>query len=169
MKNSNTFELPSIVYAEASVHSIGGESVFTTSKNITSETVENFYSEKNKIKKAVKKLKENGFQVLTIGETSISIAAPPTIFEEVFHTNIVTKEREVQGITGKTSTTIIDSTNSKMLGLIDTKNSDLADVLEGVAINEKAFLHSTSTSTTLERLETPGRVSPDPPKKITII
>ncbi|MCU5065172.1 S8 family serine peptidase [Bacillus cereus] len=165
MQNSNTSGLPSIVYAEASVHSIGGESVFTTSKNITSETVENFYSEKNKIQKAVKKLKENGFQVLTIGETSISIAAPPVIFEKVFHTNIVTKEREVQGITGKTSTTILDSTNSKMLGLIDTRNSDLADVLEGVAISEKAFLHSPPTGATLERLETPGRVSPDPPKK----
>ncbi len=164
MQNSITSELPPIVYAEASVHSIGGESVFTTSKNITSETVENFYSEKNKIQKAVKKLKENRFQVLTVGETSISIAAPPAIFEEVFHTKIVTKEREVQGITEKTSTTILDSTNSKMLGLIDTKNSDLADVLEGVAINEKALLHSPA-SVTLERSETPGSISPNPPKK----
>lgn len=53
----------------------------------------------------------------------------------------------------KTSTTILNSTNSTMLGLIDTQNSDLVDVLKSVAINEKAILHSPPT----------GRISPNPP------
>ncbi|WP_257150925.1 hypothetical protein [Bacillus toyonensis] len=99
-----------------------------------------------------------------MGQTSISIAASPKISENVFHTKIVMKELEVQGIPGKTSTTILDSTNSNIPGLIDTNNSEFADVLEGIAISERAFLHSPA-SENLERSETDGRISPDPPKK----
>ncbi|MGR5997749.1 hypothetical protein ACT7DF_22585 [Bacillus cereus] len=139
MKINANSDLPPILYAEASVHSIGGESIFATTKSITSQTVEQFYSQDNMIHKSVEKLKANGFQVLHVGQTSISIAASPKIFENVFHTKIVMKELEVQGIPGKTSTTILDSTNSSIQGLIDTSNSEFADVLEGIAISEKAF------------------------------
>ncbi|WP_089607828.1 S8 family serine peptidase [Bacillus cereus] len=164
MQNTLTSELPRIIYAEASVHSIGGQSIFTTSKNITSATVEKFYSDKSKIQNAVEKLKKHGFKVLNVGETSISIAASPSTFEKVFHTKIVAKELKVPEITGQTSTTILDSTNSNMLGLIDTKNSDLADVLEGIAINEKAILHTPSMGN-VENTNTSGIISPNPPKK----
>lgn len=166
MKNTNKSELPPILYAEASVHSIGGESVFTTSKHITSETVKQFYSEKNMVQEAVEKLKEYGFDVLNIGDVTISIAASPEIYEKVFHTKIVPKEREVQGVSGKSFTTTLDSTNSEMPGLISTENSALSDVLEGIAINEKVFVHSL-VGATIERTlnDMPGRLSPNPPKK----
>ncbi|MFJ7682312.1 S8 family serine peptidase [Peribacillus butanolivorans] len=163
--NTNS-ELPPIVYAEASVHSIGGESIFSKTESITSKTVEQFYSKDNMIQKAIEKLKGNGFQVLNVGQTSISIAASPGTFEKVFDTKIVMKEHEVQGIPGKTSTTILDSTNSKMQGLIDTKNSDLADFLEGIAISERVFLHSLASATIEDTsVNTPGRLSSNPPKK----
>lgn len=164
MKNPIIANLPPLIYAEASVHSIGGESVFTIQKYITSETVTEFHSEYNLIQKAVIKLKENGFEVMNIGETSISISAPPNIFEKVFHTKIIQKEREISGIFGKTSTTVLDSTNSDVSGLINTNDSDLADVLEGVAINEKVILYSPPIGNS-ENINTPGRISPDPPKK----
>ncbi|PWE72396.1 peptidase S8 [Bacillus cereus] len=166
MKINTNSALPPTVYAEASVHSIGGESIFTTTKSITSKTVEQFYSKDNMIQKAVEKLKANGFQVLHVGEISISIAASPETFENIFHTKIVMKEREVHGIPGKTSTTILDSTNSKIQGLIDTNNSELADVLEGIAISEKAFLHSPASATLEDTsINIPGLLSSNPPKK----
>ncbi|MDA2462662.1 peptidase S8 [Bacillus cereus] len=166
MKINANSDLPPILYAEASVHSIGGESIFATTKSITSQTVEQFYSQDNMIHKSVEKLKANGFQVLHVGQTSISIAASPKIFENVFHTKIVMKELEVQGIPGKTSTTILDSTNSNIQGLIDTSNSEFADVLEGIAISEKAFLHSPASAALEETsVNTPGRLAPNPPQK----
>ena len=61
MQNTHISELPPLIYAEASVHSIGGESIFTTSDPITSKTIKQFHSEKDLVEKAVEKLKANGF------------------------------------------------------------------------------------------------------------
>ncbi|WP_339283544.1 S8 family serine peptidase [Paenibacillus sp. FSL R5-0486] len=142
MANSISSELPNVIFAEASVHSIGGQSVFSVSSKITSETVQHYHSKEDLVLKAVSKLKDNGFEVLNVGDVSISIAASLQTYEKVFNTSIVPKEREVKGIAGKSSTTILDSTNSGMLGLINTDKSPLADVLEGVAIGERVFYYA---------------------------
>ncbi|MCU5064228.1 hypothetical protein OB986_23750 [Bacillus cereus] len=45
MKINTNSALPPTVYADASVHSIGGESIFTTTKSITSKTVEHIQTD----------------------------------------------------------------------------------------------------------------------------
>lgn len=139
MTTKKKSEMPDLLYAEASVHSIGGQSLFDTQAQITINTVNQFHSNKKVVEQAVAKLEENGFEVLNVGDVTITIAAPPETYEKVFKTSIVPKERKVKGIPGKKSTTILDSTNSDIQGLINTDNSPLADVLEGVAINEQVF------------------------------
>ncbi|PIH55415.1 S8 family serine peptidase [Paenibacillus sp. LK1] len=142
MNNLKSSQLPNVIYAQASVVSIGGQSIFDESSKITSDSVQQYHSKDELVQKAVKKLKENGFEVLNVSDISISISASPKTFEKVFNTTIVLKEREVRGIPGKSSTTILDSTNSNTIGFINTDNSPLADVLEGIAIGERVFYYS---------------------------
>ncbi|HDR8053152.1 TPA: S8 family serine peptidase [Bacillus cereus] len=136
---NNTNNLPPIVYAEASVKSVGGRSLFEASFPITSETVSNFHSESELIEPAVEKLRSEGFEVLQIGPISISIAAPPEVYERVFKTKIIPVEREVLKFNKMTTSTFLDTPDTDTPGLIDVSNSSLADVLEGIAIEDPRF------------------------------
>ncbi|WP_258074324.1 hypothetical protein [Brevibacillus laterosporus] len=62
--------MPPIIFAEASVHSVEGESLFVTSASITHENVERYYNKPELVDKAVEKLKEAGFEVLHVGNTN---------------------------------------------------------------------------------------------------
>ncbi|MBA4534599.1 S8 family serine peptidase [Brevibacillus halotolerans] len=151
--NQMTSALPPIIFAEASVHSIEGESIFDSTEPITHENVSRYLNKPELIDKAIEKLKNAGFEVLHIGATTINIAASPETYEKVFHTKIVPEEREVLKFGRKSTATILDDPTTKLSGLIDTSNSDLADVLEGVAINEPVYYFSLGDSSlaTLER------------------
>lgn len=132
--------LPPIVYAEASVKSIGGVSLFETSAPVNQDTVANFFSDPELINAAVERLQAEGFQVLEVAPTTINIAAPAEVYERVFRTRIVAEEREVIKRLGEVTTaTFLDSPDTPISGLIDTTNSPLADVLEGVAITEPIY------------------------------
>ncbi len=132
--------LPSILYAEASVHSVGGVSLFGTSELITKENVDNFYSDPQLVQSAVEQLSAEGFNVLESGRISITISASPEVYQRVFRTNIIAQERPViKGGSYKTTATYFDTPDTDTSGLIDTSRSVLADVLEGVAINEPAY------------------------------
>jgi hypothetical protein len=84
--------VPELVYAEVSVRSVGGVSLFETPGLITSETVPNFYSESQLVNSAVERLRTEGFEVLQVGQTTITIAAPAEVYERVFKTKIAAEE-----------------------------------------------------------------------------
>lgn len=132
--------LPPLVYAEVSVQSMGGTSLFETEELVTSETVPHFYSERELVKLAVKRLRKEGFQVLQVGPVTITIAAPADVYKQVFKTEIVPEERDVIKDFGQEDTaTFLESPDTAIPGLIDPSKSSLADMLEGVAINEPVY------------------------------
>lgn len=132
--------LPPIIYAEAAVRSNTGDSIFRTSELITSKNVERFYSEPQLINATVAKLRAEGFEVLSQGPISITIAAPAEVYERVFQTNIIAKEIPiVQGGVYPTKAKILSVPNAEIPGLMDASGSSLADFIEGVAINEPVY------------------------------
>lgn len=152
--NSQTkLVLPPKIFAEASVHSVKGESIFASKEPITHENVSRYLNKPELIDKAIEKLKNAGFEVLHIGAATINIAAPTETYEKVFNTKIIPEEREVMKFGKMSTATILDDPTTNMSGLIDTSNSDLADVLEGVAINEPVYYFSLGDNSlaTLER------------------
>lgn len=149
MSNKTENELPQLIYAQASIKSVGGTSLFNNSKLVTSNTVPNFYSETKLIDKAVEKLKSEGFQVLQINPVTVNIAAPPNIYEKVFKTKIIPEEKEVIKKLGKVDmATFLDSPDTDIPGLIDTSKSSLSDFLEGVAIEEPRYFFESSMKLT---------------------
>ncbi len=132
--------LPPVLYAQASPRSIGGLSLFATGRAVTSESAAAYFSEESMVRGAVSQLQGAGFQVLQISPVTINIAGPPSLYEEVFGTRLVTDERPVikAGAVEDTAT-FIDASDSDLAGLIATANSPLAEVLEGVAIEEPIY------------------------------
>jgi subtilase family serine protease len=139
--------LPPLVYASASVHSIGGMSVFQTQGFITSQNVASFYNNDYLSQIAVQKLIAAGFQVLAINELSISISAPPETYEKAFNTKIVAEERPVIKELGiETTATFVECPETKMNGFIETRNTNFADCLEGIAISEPVYFMANPTA-----------------------
>ena len=87
-------KMPSVVYAEASPRSIQGASLFATTGPVTRETVHQFHSEPGVTADAVARLQSEGFDVLNVGDTSITIGAPASTYERAFQTTIVAEERK---------------------------------------------------------------------------
>ncbi|SMQ78418.1 Subtilase family protein [Bacillus sp. OV166] len=125
--------------------------MFETKEIITPENVGQFHNNPDLVDLAVKKLKSAGFDVLQIGPTSINIAAPAEIYDKVFQTKIVPKEREVIRYGKKTLSTFLDTTDTPLSGFIDTSKSSLADVLEGVALNEPMYYFQIGSSALADR------------------
>ena len=136
---NSTNDVPKVIYAVASVKSKGGQSLFEAPFPITSETVLDFHSEPELVDSAVEKLRSEGFEVLHVSPITITIAAPPEVYEQVFKTKIIPVEREVQKFNELTTSTFLDTSDTDIPGLIDISKSPLADVLEGVAIEEPRF------------------------------
>lgn len=127
-KNQN---LPSIIYAEVSVRSQSGESLLKTSEIITSKNVERFYSEPQLVNATAEKLRTEGFNVLSEGPISITIAAPPEVYERVFQTNIITQEIPIiKGGVYPTKATFLSVPNAEISDLIDSSASSLTNFVE---------------------------------------
>jgi hypothetical protein len=138
-------KLPKTLFAEASVKSTGGVSLFDYSKLVTSDVVGQFYSKSELVNQAVTLLRVEGFDVLQINPITINIAGHPSLFEKVFKTKLFTEERPVIKKLGEPdSATFIDTKDTEMSGFIDTSRSPLADVLEGVAIEEPVYFFAPS-------------------------
>jgi hypothetical protein len=123
---TTTPTLPPIVYAEASPRSIGGVSLFEASR-VTSDNVANFFSESQLVAQAVQRLRAEGFQVLNIGDTTITIGAPPETYERVFRTKLQAEERPVikEGARADTAT-FVECPETDMPGLISTEKKHSA-------------------------------------------
>ncbi|MEH7424355.1 S8 family serine peptidase [Bacillus thuringiensis] len=136
---NSTNNIPKVIYAVASVKSKGGQSLFEAPFPITSENVLDYHSNPDLVDSAIDKLSSEGFEVLHVSPITITIAAPPEVYEQVFKTKIIPVEREVQKFNELTTSTFLDTTDTNITGLIDVSKSSLADLLEGVAIEEPRF------------------------------
>jgi subtilisin family serine protease len=114
--------------------------MFDTGAPITEARVVDYTSEAALVRTAEARLRGVGFEVLQVSSTTINIAGPPERYEEVFGTTLVTEEREVIKPGARQDTaTFVDTPDTDVSGLIDTSRSPLADVLEGVAIEEPRY------------------------------
>lgn len=155
-------QMPKIIYAEASVHSVGGKSLFTAGSLITSETVEKYSSESHLVQAAIDKLQTEGFTILGVGDTTISISASQSVFEKSFKTKIIAEERPVIKQLGKEETaTFLDCPDTEIPGLIETKNTIFSDIIEGIALNEPVYFFANAFAPTKEywHLDVPAGVS----------
>jgi subtilisin family serine protease len=155
--------MPDLIYAEASPRSIGGVSMFDASTPITADQAVNYTSEEALIRVAEARLRAVGFDVLQVSATTINIAGPQERYEEVFGTSLFTEERDVikQQATAD-SATFIDVRDADTPGLIDVTGTALADVLEGVAIEEPRYPMAPNAFAPLKNywhLRVPGDVS----------
>jgi hypothetical protein len=132
-------ELPRLVYAQASPRSIGGASLFDAGQ-VSADDVVNYMSEQSAIHAAVDQLTRAGFQVLQVAATTVNIAGTPAQYEAAFGVPLHTVEREVIKPGARVDTaTFVDTPDDMPRGFVDTSNSDLAGVLEGVAIEEPVY------------------------------
>ena len=154
---------PAVLYAQASPRSVGGVSLFDYAGPVTQDVVPAFASEEAMTASAVARLRAAGFDVLQVSPLTINIAGPPALYEQVFATSLVTEERPVVKADGRDDTaTFYDSTDTDVRGLIDPSRSALADVLEGVAIEEPVYFHAPNALAPLKgyhHLRVPGDVS----------
>jgi subtilisin family serine protease len=133
-------ELPPVVYAEASVRSRGGVSLFSNEVPATEETVDGFYSDPGLVNAAVDQLRDAGFEVLQTASTTVTIEGPAELYEEVFRTTIVAEERETVKYYGQVDTaTFLECPDTDIPGLIDPAGSPLIETIEGIALNEPVY------------------------------
>jgi subtilisin family serine protease len=134
--------MPEVLFAQASPRSVGGASLLEAPSLVTQDTVGAFLSEDELVHASARRLGEAGFQVLQITRTTINIAAPPELYEEVFGNRLETEEREViKGGAREDTATFVDTPDTPVRGLIATEGSDLGELLEGVAIEEPVYPH----------------------------
>ena len=153
---------PPLLYANASPRSVGGTSMFAATRLPTTATFLQYASDEAVIRSAVARLQAAGFSVLSISPFTINVAAPPEVYEDVFGVELFTEEREViKGGAVRDTATFVDCAATDLPGLIDTAGSPLADVLEGVAIEEPVYLMASAFAPTREywHLRMPGDVA----------
>jgi subtilisin family serine protease len=116
--------------------------MFEAGPQIAAETVQSFFSDGDMTRSAAVRLQQAGFEILNLSPTTINIAGPPALYDRVFKTRLFAEERPVIKDQGREDTaTFVDSPDTEMSGLIRTDDSPLADVLEGVAIEEPRYFH----------------------------
>ncbi len=138
--NDLNSKLPSIVYAEVSVHSQGGVSLFQSSEPITHENISQFYSHPQQVNLAIQRLQAEGFEVLETGRVTISIAGSVDLYERVFKTKIVAQDKTVIKGGGLESIgQFLDTPDTNMVGFVDPSSSSLSDLIEGIALTEPVY------------------------------
>ncbi len=140
-------KFPELLYAEASVSSLGGSSLFTTKNLPTIQNIDEYRSSKEKIDEALGRLQNANFKILDVSDTTISIAGTREQFESVFKTPIHAQDRQVIREGARISTsTFYETLNTEQPGLIETTNTDFVSCIEGVAINEPVYYFAESAA-----------------------
>ena len=155
--------MPPLVYAQASPHSIGGLSMFDAVQQITSDNVAAFTSEERILRDAATRLQQAGFTVLQISATSINIAGPAQLYDDVFGARLYVEDRSViKGGAQEDVGQFVDSPTSDVPGLLATGGSPFADVLEGIALEVPRYWMAASPlapNKSYWYLDVPGDVS----------
>lgn len=148
------------IYAQASVKSLLSTSIFS-SRDITDSNIKDFTPNKKSIKKAIQKLESLGFEVFANNGITISIAGSKELFEKVFDTTLTNKVKDINsgGETEKVS--YWDTPDNLPVGFLETAQSPLADVIEGIAISEPPihFENAFAPTKSYWHLRVPGDVS----------
>ena len=132
---------PDRIYAIASPCSVSGVSLFEPGIVADASTVANFASEPDVTLRAVQRLQDAGFEVLQVTDIMINIAGPRSAYEKAFNTRLVAEERETIKERGrKEPATFLDSPDTPVSGLIETRGTRFEDVIEGVALEEPRYL-----------------------------
>jgi subtilisin family serine protease len=162
-KRSKPGAIPEVIYAQASPVSVGGVSLFEAQQQITSRTVASFVSDEDLSQRSARALTDAGFQVLQISPLTINFAGSKRTFERAFRTSIVAEERPViKGGGVKTTATFLECPDTLIPGLIATRNTPFADLLEGVALEEPRYFMAASMFPPLKKywhLDVPAGVS----------
>ncbi|WP_121353391.1 S8 family serine peptidase [Flavisolibacter nicotianae] len=154
--------LPPEVFAHASVRSVGGVSLFESSRQITKETVFDFYSPESLVVRAVEKLKAAGFRIMGVNGITVSIAAPAATYEAAFQTKLGIKNKYTIKEMGKRELAqFILPEDGNVPGTIDVRKTSFRDVLEGVSINEPVYFMGSAFPPAVDywHLAVPGDVS----------
>jgi hypothetical protein len=158
-------QLPRRIFAQASPTSVGGTSMFSGSRSITAKSVEGFRSDPGVITRAKDRLRRAGFEILASNKLTINIAGSATTYQRAFGQKLQAVEREVlRERRERRPITFIEVEDAPVRGLVDTSESSLADVVEGVAIEEPAVLYAPQPrpfppKVDYWHLEVPGDVS----------
>ncbi|HDZ14269.1 MAG TPA: peptidase S8, partial [Pricia sp.] len=127
--------VPKVIFAQVSPKSIGGQSLFESGVLATSQNIQNYLSEKEVTLKAVEVLKKAGFRVLQITNTTINISGSASVYKDAFGQEIIAEERESFKSGGeKEMVTYLDTVQTDITGLIVPKSGNMANFIEGVAI-----------------------------------
>ncbi|MDQ6814767.1 MAG: S8 family serine peptidase, partial [Bacteroidota bacterium] len=157
-----TPSLPPLVFAHASVLSVGGVSLFDSTEHINFFTVQNYYSEDYMVQKAVYMLRAYGFFIMAVNGITISISAAAAVYEKAFVTKLRAEELPVLKGKGEEDTaTFILPRDGNVPGTIDVRKTVFSSVLEGVSINEPVYFMSNFIAPKKEywHLSVPGDVS----------
>jgi subtilisin family serine protease len=131
--------LPDRIFAQVSPRSVGGVPLFQAS-GVTADNVVAYASEDAVIAEAVSRLHGAGFEVLQTSRTTINIAGSARLYQDVFGTGLVIEDRPVIKPGGVEDVAqFIETTNSDMPGLVPVEGTEMADVIEGVAIEEPRY------------------------------
>ena len=157
-------EMPRLVFAQASPHSLGGTPLFDAGAAISQDTVANFVSDDEVTRAAIVRLQEAGFRILQVSPTgtTINIAGTARTYENAFNTQLVTEERPVLKPGGKEDTaTYVECPETDLPGLVATRGTPFDDVLEGIALEEPVYPHQNAFAPPARywHLDVPGDVS----------
>lgn len=160
MNNSSAPVIPPLIFAHASVHSIGGISLFEP-WYINKNNIQNYYSETYVVSRAVQMLQAAGFIIMGINGITISIGAPAEVYERTFITKLRAKEMPtVKGKGQEDVATFILPDDSNLQGVIDMRKTAFRNVLEGVSINEPVYYNNfIAPKQNYWHLSVPGDVS----------
>jgi serine protease AprX len=140
MSTSSQPQLPDRVYAEAVVRSHHGTSLFDTDIPITSDTLDHFLASEDDVAVAAQRLSDAGFDIVDQGPLSVTIAAPPKVYEQAFCTCLEAIDRPVIKEQGRVATaTFINATDDAAFGCINLASTRFDTLLDGVAINEPVY------------------------------
>lgn len=132
--------LPEKVYAEVVVRSATGKSVLNTNTPVTSRNITDFYADAETLQRAAQRLMNSGFEVLDIGNLSISIAAAPEVYQQTFNSLLEAVERPVIKELGlQTTAAFLNAIDPAPFGQISPNRSDFRDILAGVVLNEPLY------------------------------
>lgn len=155
MSLQNQPELPAKIYAEAVVRSTSGKSLLNSPALVTSKNVDQFHASPDLCQLAAQRLRKAGFEVLGIGNLSITIAAERNVYERALATTLEAVERPVIKELGQAgSATFINAVDDKPFGEIDVSQTEWAQILDGIVFNEPIYYFQTGL---------PSAVSPPTP------
>ncbi|HYH64551.1 MAG TPA: S8 family serine peptidase, partial [Urbifossiella sp.] len=132
--------LPQRIFAQASPHSLGGVPMFQGGASISSPSVTSFASSADLVMTAAARLTSAGFEVLQITPYTVNFAGPPETFERAFKTRLeVHDETVIKPQEGVAVGQFLDAPSTALRGHVSTQSTEFADVLEGVALEEKRY------------------------------